>query len=85
MFTAEGDMRQALNNLQATHSGFSLVNQARRSFRDSVSVLFDEAVLHGVTVSGPGMFCTANTVLQTCERCTWCFSRGRMADRPPHG
>mmetsp|Transcript_11401 Transcript_11401/g.15550 ORF Transcript_11401/g.15550 Transcript_11401/m.15550 type:complete len:344 (+) Transcript_11401:159-1190(+) len=27
VFTADGDMRQALNNLQATHSGFSYVNQ----------------------------------------------------------
>ena len=28
VFTADGDMRQALNNLQATHSGFGFVNQA---------------------------------------------------------
>jgi len=28
IFTAEGDMRNALNNLQATHSGFGHVNQA---------------------------------------------------------
>jgi len=27
IFTAEGDMRNALNNLQSTHSGFSVVNQ----------------------------------------------------------
>ncbi|KAM6541428.1 hypothetical protein CsatB_005875 [Cannabis sativa] len=27
IFTADGDMRQALNNLQATHSGFRFVNQ----------------------------------------------------------
>lgn len=27
IFTAEGDMRNALNNLQATHSGFGHVNQ----------------------------------------------------------
>ncbi|GFH18182.1 DNA replication factor C complex subunit 2, partial [Haematococcus lacustris] len=27
IFTADGDMRQALNNMQATHSGFGLVNQ----------------------------------------------------------
>jgi len=26
IFTAEGDMRQAVNNLQSTHSGFGLVN-----------------------------------------------------------
>jgi replication factor C subunit 2/4 len=25
IFTAEGDMRQALNNLQSTHSGFGLI------------------------------------------------------------
>jgi replication factor C subunit 2/4 len=28
IFTAEGDMRNALNNLQSTHSGFGYVNQA---------------------------------------------------------
>ena len=28
IFTADGDMRQALNNLQATHFGFGLVDQA---------------------------------------------------------
>ena len=27
VFTADGDMRQALNNMQATHSGFGYVNQ----------------------------------------------------------
>jgi len=27
VFTADGDMRQALNNLQATFSGFQFVNQ----------------------------------------------------------
>lgn len=27
IFTADGDMRQGLNNLQATHSGFGFVNQ----------------------------------------------------------
>jgi replication factor C subunit 2/4 len=26
VFTAEGDMRQAINNLQSTHSGFGLIN-----------------------------------------------------------
>ena len=28
IFTADGDMRQALNNLQATHFGFGLVDSA---------------------------------------------------------
>jgi replication factor C subunit 2/4 len=27
VFTAEGDMRYALNNLQATHAGFPIVNK----------------------------------------------------------
>lgn len=27
MFTADGDMRQALNNLQATFAGFGFVSQ----------------------------------------------------------
>lgn len=27
IFTADGDMRQGLNNLQATHSGFKVVNR----------------------------------------------------------
>ena len=26
LFTAQGDMRQALNNIQATHSGLGVVN-----------------------------------------------------------
>lgn len=29
VFTADGDMRQALNNLQATAAGFGFVNQVR--------------------------------------------------------
>eukprot|EP00042_Codosiga_hollandica_P043709 m.418704 g.418704 ORF g.418704 m.418704 type:complete len:139 (-) comp56625_c1_seq6:2587-3003(-) len=28
IFTAQGDMRQAVNNLQSTYSGFSMVNSA---------------------------------------------------------
>ena len=28
-FTADGDMRQAINNLQATAAGFGFVNQVR--------------------------------------------------------
>ena len=31
VFTADGDMRQALNNLQATAAGFGFVNQVRAS------------------------------------------------------
>lgn len=27
LFTAEGDMRQAINNLQATYTGFKIVNK----------------------------------------------------------
>ena len=27
LFTSEGDMRQALNNIQATHAGFGMVNE----------------------------------------------------------
>ena len=30
VFTADGDMRQGLNNLQATFAGFGFVNQVRR-------------------------------------------------------
>ena len=38
LFTAEGDMRQAINNLQSTHSGYGLINRdnvfkVRVSFR----------------------------------------------------
>jgi replication factor C subunit 2/4 len=29
VFTADGDMRQAINNLQATAAGFGFVNQVR--------------------------------------------------------
>ncbi|CAD8082010.1 unnamed protein product [Paramecium primaurelia] len=34
-FTAEGDIRQAINNLQAPHTGFGLVN------RENVFKVFD--------------------------------------------
>ena len=27
IFTSEGDMRQAINNLQSTHAGFGMVNE----------------------------------------------------------
>ncbi len=41
IFTADGDMRQALNNLQATHFGFGLVD-ADAVFKVSVSPLISE-------------------------------------------
>lgn len=37
-FTADGDMRQALNNLQATSAGFGFVNQVRLGMRACVCV-----------------------------------------------
>eukprot|EP00850_Spirogloea_muscicola_P015050 SM000112S23992 [mRNA] locus=s112:246657:249187:- [translate_table: standard] len=38
VFTADGDMRQALNNLQATYSGFGFVSQ-ENVFKGSLSLL----------------------------------------------
>jgi len=37
VFTADGDMRQALNNLQSTANGFGLVNQESVSYSSSCS------------------------------------------------
>ena len=45
IFTAEGDMRNALNNLQSTHSGFSVVNQ------DTVFKVCDQPHPHIARVS----------------------------------
>jgi len=40
IFTADGDMRQALNNLQATFSGFSFVNQ------ENVFKVWNKTLIH---------------------------------------
>lgn len=41
IFTADGDMRQGLNNLQATHSGFGFVNQENVFKVIRLTYLFD--------------------------------------------
>uniref|UniRef100_A0A3Q7HVT6 AAA+ ATPase domain-containing protein n=1 Tax=Solanum lycopersicum TaxID=4081 RepID=A0A3Q7HVT6_SOLLC len=41
IFTADGDMRQGLNNLQATHSGFGFVNQENVFKVTRLTYLFD--------------------------------------------
>lgn len=43
IFTADGDMRQALNNLQATFAGFRFVNQENVFKVTKSFILFDLA------------------------------------------
>ena len=50
IFTADGDMRQGLNNLQATHSGFGFVNQENVFKVTRLTYLFD-IVIHRLTES----------------------------------
>lgn len=45
IFTADGDMRQALNNLQATFSGFRFVNQ-ENVFKVNESEYLGSSVIH---------------------------------------
>jgi len=59
IFTADGDMRQALNNLQATHSGFGLVNQ------ENVFKVCDQP--HPLLVAKIIKHCLAGTLLEANE------------------
>ncbi|KAL5069585.1 hypothetical protein RYX36_020472 [Vicia faba] len=49
IFTADGDMRQGLNNLQATYSGFRFVNQENVfKVRDQPHPLHVKNMVHNV-------------------------------------
>lgn len=53
IFTADGDMRQALNNLQATYSGFQFVNQANVfKVRINYDLYFPQFVIGFVEIYG---------------------------------
>lgn len=52
IFTADGDMRQGLNNLQATYSGFGFVNQENVFKVIRLTYFFDIVIRHS---TGPLM------------------------------
>lgn len=58
LFTAQGDMRQALNNLQATHSGLGVVNS------ENVFKVCDEP--HPLMISKMFDHCLSGSVDQAC-------------------
>lgn len=63
IFTADGDMRQALNNLQATHSGFRFVNQ------DNVfKVLVTCFYLFVSSINSENVILTCLLILQVCDQ-----------------
>jgi len=61
VFTADGDMRQALNNLQATNTGFGLVNQTTcsryllriDSLRFSINAVTARGTLFAIVCEAP--------------------------------
>mmetsp|Transcript_15744 Transcript_15744/g.34111 ORF Transcript_15744/g.34111 Transcript_15744/m.34111 type:complete len:344 (-) Transcript_15744:438-1469(-) len=59
VFTADGDMRQALNNLQATHAGFNFVNQ------ENVFRVCDQP--HPTLVGGIIRFCSLGQLEEAYE------------------
>lgn len=63
IFTADGDMRQALNNLQATYSGFRFVNQ-----ENVFKVQFGELVSCNLYFLESSEQYTAYVTLQVCDQ-----------------
>jgi len=73
IFTADGDMRQALNNLQATFSGFRFVNQ-ENVFKVNTQLIlfcmFNICSVDSITVLVPGMrSATSLTCQEHGEKC----------------
>jgi replication factor C subunit 2/4 len=68
MFTAEGDMRQALNNLQSTHSGFGFISPT------NVYKVCDQP--HPVAVQEIIMSCTNSDLNKALARLYQVFSMG---------
>ena len=60
IFTAEGDMRQAINNLQSTHSGFGFVSA------DNVFKVCDQP--HPITVQAIIRACTKGDIDLAMEK-----------------
>jgi hypothetical protein len=67
IFTADGDMRQALNNLQATFSGFRFINQENVFKVDTqfiILCMFNAFSVSYDTVMLPGV---RSTTSLTCQ------------------
>ena len=69
IFTADGDMRQALNNLQATFSGFRFVNQENVFKVDTLFVIFRMFKVCSVSSDTNGARCAINHIPYTSR--TW--------------
>ncbi|KAJ3895535.1 P-loop containing nucleoside triphosphate hydrolase protein [Lentinula edodes] len=71
IFTSEGDMRQAINNLQSTHSGFGFVSG------DNVFKVCDQP--HPIIVQEIIKFCTEGKVDSAMDRLTDLWDNGYSA------
>ena len=71
VFTADGDMRQALNNIQATHSGFGYVNQ------ENVFKVCDQP--HPQIIADCVAHCLANNVDDAYDRIKHLYVAGFSA------
>ena len=71
IFTAEGDMRQAINNLQSTHSGFGFVSA------DNVFKVCDQP--HPVTVQAMIRACLKGDVDLAMEKLGELWNQGYSA------
>jgi replication factor C subunit 2/4 len=71
VFTADGDMRQALNNIQATHSGFGYVNQ------ENVFKVCDQP--HPQIIADAVAHCLANNVDDAYDRIKHLYVAGFSA------
>ncbi|KIP10111.1 hypothetical protein PHLGIDRAFT_125772 [Phlebiopsis gigantea 11061_1 CR5-6] len=71
IFTAEGDMRQAINNLQSTHSGFGFVSA------DNVFKVCDQP--HPVTVQAMISACIKGDIDQSMEKLNELWNQGYSA------
>ena len=65
MFTAQGDMRQALNNLQSTFNGFNHVNS------ENVFKVCDEP--HPLLVKDMLMQCVNGDISKAYPVCSGCY------------
>ncbi|RWS24113.1 replication factor C: subunit RFC2-like protein [Leptotrombidium deliense] len=72
VFTAEGDMRQAINNLQSTFDGFKLVNS------DNVFKVCDEP--HPLLVKGMIDHCVKMELDEACKIMTHLWKLGYAAE-----
>jgi replication factor C subunit 2/4 len=71
LFTSEGDMRQAINNLQSTHSGFGFVSG------DNVFKVCDQP--HPLIVQDAIRFCVKADIDNAMERLNELWEQGYSA------